>query len=93
MDNKIIQAGDTLGAAVKIGAALGVVYVGYKIYRSTQQAAARAEEFKQDVSQVTGSVTTFFSETINPASRENFIFKASEQVGRKVGSGIFDLLN
>lgn len=93
MNNVVIQAGDTLGAAVKIGAALGVVFVGYKIYRSTQSAAVRAEEFTQDVNEATGAVSTFFSETVNPASNQNFIFKASQQAGNDLGSFLFDLFN
>ncbi len=64
--NKVIVAGDTLGAAVKISLALGVVYAVYKAYSFSGSVEADYQAAKQETSD-------FFTKTVNPASKDNFI--------------------
>ena len=91
--NKIIVAGDTLSAGVKLLMAVGVVYGAYRVYQFGQEAKQSANDFKADVDQVKNDVVEFGTETINPYSRNNFIKQSF--VGdalTPVFDGIFDLV-
>lgn len=90
--NKVIVAGDTLSAAVKIVAAVGVVYGGYKVYQFSKSLKASADELQNDIESATLSGKEFFTETINPASEKNAINGAIGDYTRPVFFSIFDFL-
>jgi len=88
--NKIIEAGDTVGAAVKVGAAVVVVYGLYKAYQFSQDVKSKVDSIEQGVNDAKAAGTEFVTETINPTSRENFINQAVGDYTKPVFFKVFD---
>jgi len=71
--NKVILAGDTLSAAVKIGVAAAAVYGVYKLYQVSQDAKRQADRIGIQIEEAQEEVGFFITDTVNPASHNNFI--------------------
>lgn len=87
--NKVIEAGDTVTAVAKVGAALGVVYVVYKLYSFSKDVKASADSVQDSIESAKQSSLEFVTETINPASKENFINQSA--IGKTL-TPVFDLI-
>ena len=89
--NKIIEAGDTLGAVVKLAAAGAVMYGLWRVYRISQDASKKAAEVSQTIDDAAQGAKEFVTGTINPASQKNFIYQSSAgQAAKGVLFNVFD---
>ncbi len=89
--NKIIEAGDTLGAVVKLAAGGVVLYGLWRVYRISQDASEKAAQVSQTIDDATQGATEFFTGTINPVSNKNFIYQSSVgQAAKGVLFNVFD---
>jgi len=91
--NKIITAGDTLSAGIKIALAVGAVVVVYRGYQFSQDLKKQAEKYGQQYDSAKNSAVEFATETVNPASNKNFIYQGTQKAGNAIGGFLFDVLN
>lgn len=70
---------DTIKSIAMIGGLIGVGYAIFKINKAKNK--------------ITNAAEIFVTQKINPASKNNVIFQTTQETGKKIGRGLFCLLN